>query len=47
MAYGSSHTLAETLNREDELQTRAGASEDHMIAVRAFVNKEEPRYLGK
>ncbi|WP_406006908.1 enoyl-CoA hydratase-related protein [Streptomyces sp. NBC_00637] len=47
VAYGSSHTLAETLNREDELQTRAGASEDHMIAVRAFVNKEEPRYLGK
>ncbi|MER5196140.1 2-cyclohexenylcarbonyl CoA isomerase [Streptomyces sp. NPDC002755] len=47
VAYGSSHTLAETLNREDELQTRAGASEDHAIAVRAFVNKEEPRYLGK
>ncbi|MFD9435866.1 enoyl-CoA hydratase/isomerase family protein [Streptomyces sp. NPDC060002] len=47
MAYGSSHSLAETLNREDELQTRAGASEDHTIAVRAFVNKEEPRYLGK
>ncbi|MET8170751.1 enoyl-CoA hydratase-related protein [Streptomyces sp. NPDC005329] len=47
VAYGSSHSLAETLNREDELQTRAGASEDHAIAVRAFVNKEEPRYLGK
>ncbi|MFH0179062.1 enoyl-CoA hydratase/isomerase family protein [Streptomyces cacaoi] len=47
LAYGSSHSLAETLNREDELQTRAGASEDHAIAVRAFVNKEEPRYLGK
>ncbi|MEU9433762.1 enoyl-CoA hydratase-related protein [Streptomyces sp. NPDC048252] len=47
MAYGSSHSLAETLNREDELQTRAGASEDHAIAVRAFVNKEEPKYLGR
>ncbi|MDR6979421.1 2-(1,2-epoxy-1,2-dihydrophenyl)acetyl-CoA isomerase [Streptomyces sp. 3330] len=47
LAYGSSHSLAETLNREDELQTRAGASEDHAIAVRAFVDKEEPRYLGK
>ncbi|KQX71319.1 MULTISPECIES: enoyl-CoA hydratase/isomerase family protein [unclassified Streptomyces] len=47
VAYGSSHSLAETLNREDELQTRAGASEDHAIAVRAFVNKEEPKYLGR
>ncbi|MFF1440466.1 enoyl-CoA hydratase/isomerase family protein [Streptomyces sp. NPDC058295] len=47
MAFGSSHSLAETLNREDELQTRAGASEDHAIAVRAFVNKEEPKYLGR
>ncbi|WP_062642412.1 2-cyclohexenylcarbonyl CoA isomerase [Streptomyces maremycinicus] len=47
LAYGSSHSLAETLNREDELQTRAGASEDHAIAVRAFVNKELPKYLGR
>ncbi|TQJ55524.1 enoyl-CoA hydratase-related protein [Streptomyces sp. NBC_00080] len=47
VAYGSSHSLAETLDREDELQTRAGASEDHAIAVRAFVNKEEPKYLGR
>ncbi|SMF52689.1 enoyl-CoA hydratase/isomerase family protein [Streptomyces sp. Amel2xC10] len=47
MAYGFSHSLAETLEKEDELQTRAGASEDHTIAVRAFVNKEEPRYLGR
>ncbi|WP_314221369.1 2-cyclohexenylcarbonyl CoA isomerase [Streptomyces zaehneri] len=47
VAFGSSHSLAETLNREDELQTRAGASEDHAIAVRAFVNKEEPKYLGR
>ncbi|MDQ0583284.1 enoyl-CoA hydratase/isomerase family protein [Streptomyces rishiriensis] len=47
VAYGSSHSLAEALTREDELQTRAGASEDHAIAVRAFVNKEEPKYLGR
>lgn len=47
VAYGFSHSLSETLDKEDELQTRAGASEDHTIAVRAFVNKEEPRYLGK
>ncbi|MEU6378156.1 enoyl-CoA hydratase-related protein [Streptomyces sp. NPDC046909] len=47
VAYGFSHSLAETLEKEDELQTRAGASEDHAIAVRAFVNKEAPKYLGR
>ncbi|MET8568421.1 enoyl-CoA hydratase-related protein [Streptomyces sp. NPDC004783] len=47
MAYGLSHSLSETLEKEDELQTRAGASEDHGIAVRAFVDKEKPKYLGR
>ncbi|MBC9730644.1 enoyl-CoA hydratase/isomerase family protein [Streptomyces sp. TRM68367] len=47
VAYGLTHSLAETLEKEDELQTRAGASEDHAIAVRAFVNKEKPKYLGR
>ncbi|MDX3308315.1 enoyl-CoA hydratase-related protein [Streptomyces sp. ME08-AFT2] len=47
MAYGFSHSLAETLEKEDELQTRAGASEDHTIAVRAFVEKGTPKYLGR
>ncbi|MEV7287291.1 enoyl-CoA hydratase-related protein [Streptomyces sp. NPDC093252] len=47
LAHGSSHSFAETLEKEDELQRRAGASEDHAIAVRAFVNKERPRYLGR
>ncbi|BAC70831.1 MULTISPECIES: 2-cyclohexenylcarbonyl CoA isomerase [Streptomyces] len=47
LAYGLSHTLDETLEKEDELQARAGASEDHGIAVQAFVNKEKPKYLGR
>ncbi|KUO17080.1 2-cyclohexenylcarbonyl CoA isomerase [Streptomyces dysideae] len=47
VAYGLSHSLAETLEKEDELQTRAGSSEDHAIAVQAFVNKEKPKYLGR
>ncbi len=47
VAYGLSHSLEETLEKEDELQTRAGASEDHAIAVQAFVNKEKPKYLGR
>ncbi|MER6010994.1 enoyl-CoA hydratase/isomerase family protein [Streptomyces bluensis] len=47
VAYGLSHALEETLEKEDELQTRAGASQDHGIAVQAFVNKEKPKYLGR
>ncbi|MFJ7148596.1 enoyl-CoA hydratase/isomerase family protein [Streptomyces sp. NPDC100445] len=47
VAYGLAHSLAETLEKEDELQTRAGSSEDHAIAVRAFVAKERPTYLGR
>ncbi|MFE6226613.1 enoyl-CoA hydratase/isomerase family protein [Streptomyces sp. NPDC057854] len=45
--YGADHSLDEALEKEDELQTLAGASEDHTIAVRAFLAKEKPRYLGK
>ncbi|GGN35860.1 enoyl-CoA hydratase/isomerase family protein [Streptomyces fuscichromogenes] len=47
VAYGLTHSLDETLDKEDELQARAGASEDHGIAVQAFVNKEKPKYLGR
>jgi 2-(1,2-epoxy-1,2-dihydrophenyl)acetyl-CoA isomerase len=47
LAYGAGHGLLDTLAREDELQTRAGASEDHRIAVEAFIKKERPRYLGR
>ncbi|CAL9305368.1 MULTISPECIES: enoyl-CoA hydratase-related protein [unclassified Streptomyces] len=47
MAYGAGHTLEESLVKEDELQTRAGASEDHRIAVEAFLAKEKPKYVGR
>ena len=47
VAFGLTHSLEETLEKEDELQGRAGASEDHAIAVQAFVNKEKPKYLGR
>ncbi|MFE3497244.1 enoyl-CoA hydratase/isomerase family protein [Streptomyces sp. NPDC059175] len=47
LAYGAEHSLGETLRKEDELQTRAGASEDHAIAVRSFIAKEKPTYLGR
>ncbi|MGW6459780.1 2-cyclohexenylcarbonyl CoA isomerase [Streptomyces sp. NPDC055078] len=47
LAHGAGHSLTETLGKEEELQTRAGASEDHRIAVQAFVAKEKPTYLGR
>lgn len=47
LAYAQSHSLAETLAKEDELQTRAGASEDHTIAVAAFVDKVRPAFVGR
>ncbi|MET7595325.1 enoyl-CoA hydratase-related protein [Streptomyces sp. NPDC005481] len=47
LAYALSHSLDESLEKEDELQARAGASEDHTIAVQAFLAKERPKYLGR
>ncbi|MBD0711005.1 MULTISPECIES: enoyl-CoA hydratase/isomerase family protein [unclassified Streptomyces] len=47
LAYGAAHSLAETLAKEEELQSLAGASEDHTIAVTAFVAKEKPVYRGR
>ncbi|MFF8641913.1 enoyl-CoA hydratase/isomerase family protein [Streptomyces sp. NPDC015345] len=47
LAYAASHSLDESLDKEDELQSRAGASEDHTIAVQAFIAKEKPKYLGR
>ncbi|MHB9859265.1 2-cyclohexenylcarbonyl CoA isomerase [Streptomyces sp. YIM S03343] len=47
LAYGLTHSLTETLDKEDELQTLAGGSEDHAIAVEAFVNKKKAKYLGR
>ncbi|MFG3283104.1 enoyl-CoA hydratase/isomerase family protein [Streptomyces sp. NPDC048111] len=47
LAYGAGHPLAETLAKEEELQAMAGASEDHAIAVAAFLAKEKPKYVGR
>lgn len=47
VAFAAGHSLEETLAKEAELQARAGASEDHAIAVQAFVDKQQPRYLGR
>lgn len=47
LAFGAGHSLAETLEKEAELQVRAGASRDHQAAVEAFVKKEKPHFSGK
>ena len=47
LAHAAAHSLEETLEKEAELQRRAGASQDHATAVRAFVAKEQPRFLGR
>jgi 2-(1,2-epoxy-1,2-dihydrophenyl)acetyl-CoA isomerase len=45
--YGASHSLAETLEFEDAMQTKCGATADHREAVDAFLAKRPPNFLGK
>ncbi|MFJ8229379.1 enoyl-CoA hydratase-related protein [Streptomyces sp. NPDC094448] len=47
LAHSASHSLEETLAKEDELQTRAGASRDHRDAVVAFTAKQKPVFEGR
>jgi 2-(1,2-epoxy-1,2-dihydrophenyl)acetyl-CoA isomerase len=47
IAFGATHTLLETLGKEDELQTRAGRTSDHANAVRSFLAKEPPVFEGR
>ncbi|MFE0424333.1 enoyl-CoA hydratase/isomerase family protein [Streptomyces sp. NPDC058953] len=47
LAHAASHSLVETLAKEDELQTRAGGSDDHRDAVAAFVAKQKPVFRGR
>ncbi|MFC8721296.1 enoyl-CoA hydratase-related protein [Kitasatospora sp. NPDC057198] len=47
LAYAASHSLDELLDKEDELQTRAGDSADHRIAVDAFLAKQKPDFTGR
>jgi 2-(1,2-epoxy-1,2-dihydrophenyl)acetyl-CoA isomerase len=47
LLYAAAHRLTESLEKEADLQTRLGQSEDHQAATRAFVNKQTPTYLGR
>ena len=46
IAYAASHTLAESLELEADLQTRSGRTFDHQQAVESFVAKQRPTFTG-
>jgi 2-(1,2-epoxy-1,2-dihydrophenyl)acetyl-CoA isomerase len=46
LLYSASHGLAESLEREAELQTALGRTADHRAATAAFVRKERPVFEG-
>jgi 2-(1,2-epoxy-1,2-dihydrophenyl)acetyl-CoA isomerase len=44
--YGADASLTQSLAKEDELQTRAGATADHAAAVQSFLEKKPPVFTG-
>ena len=47
VAYAAGASLVDALAKEDELQTRAGATADHAAAVRSFLAKQTPTFSGQ
>ncbi len=47
IAFAAGSTLAESLAKEAELQSRAGATFDHRNATAAFVAKQRPVFVGR
>ncbi len=47
VGYAANASLVDALAKEDELQTRAGATADHAAAVRSFLAKELPTFSGR
>jgi 2-(1,2-epoxy-1,2-dihydrophenyl)acetyl-CoA isomerase len=45
--YGATHRLSESLEKEADLQSRLGQTQDHRAATLAFVNKQAPAFLGR
>ena len=47
LLYSSSHSLAESLEKEADLQERLGGSDDHQAATLSFLNKQTPVFRGR
>ena len=47
LRFSATHDLAESLEREAQLQTEAGRTADHRAATAAFVRKERPVFEGR
>ncbi len=47
LAFAATHTLAESLEKEAELQAWLGKTRDHRAATEAFVSKQQPVYEGR
>ncbi|MCG5216687.1 enoyl-CoA hydratase-related protein [Streptosporangium sp. KLBMP 9127] len=47
LAFGSSHSLAQSLDLEADLQDECAATDDHLAATRSFLNKEQPVFKGR
>jgi len=45
--YAAGHSLGEALDKEAEVQTALGRTEDHRAATLAFTRKQQPEFLGR
>ena len=47
LLFAAGHGLADSLEKEADLQVRLGDTADHLAATAAFVNKEQPVFHGR
>jgi 2-(1,2-epoxy-1,2-dihydrophenyl)acetyl-CoA isomerase len=47
LLFSATHGLGESLEKEAELQSRLGQTEDHQDATRAFLRKQTPTFQGR
>jgi 2-(1,2-epoxy-1,2-dihydrophenyl)acetyl-CoA isomerase len=47
LLFAAGHGIADSLDKEAELQERLGQTHDHQAATAAFVAKQQPEFLGR